>query len=166
MAGVNIVYITQTAADGTETQAVQQIELSYDDPSARSVVDLNGERRVDVSGTEQNAVLVNLADNTVDPVSLVSGVTATTLTNQQATDASGNSVTSLLSITLDVTKTSGDQTVTWSYAFDRDGASLDTPPSSFAPISFKPTPAPAAVQMLQEKMEGSQTFQALKSFDL
>ena len=49
VAGVNIVYVTQTADDGTTSQAIQQIELSYDDSTSVSVVDLNGERRVDVA---------------------------------------------------------------------------------------------------------------------
>ena len=164
VAGVNIVYNTQTADDGTTTQTVQQIELSYDDSSSVSVVDLNGERRVDVSGDAQTAVLNNLSDNTVDPVTLAAGASGTTLTYQQITDGSGNSVQSLLSITLTVTDDAGNQTT---LTFDRDGAALDTSSSPTDPQSaaraVQPTPAPAAVQTLQQKMEGSETFRALKS---
>jgi hypothetical protein len=161
VAGVKIDYVTSTAADGTTTQTIQQIELSYEDPSALSVVDLNGERRVDVSGNAQNASLINLADTTVDPVSLAAGVTATTLSYQQGTDDSGNATQSLSSVALSVTDDSGNQST---LTFDRDGNSLDSQ-SQFRAQSrpLAPQPPAAALQTLQQKFEGSETFRALKS---
>ena len=162
VAGVNIDYVTTTADDGTTTQAIQQIELSYDDSTAVSVVDLNGERRVDLSGDAQNAVLNNLSDTTVDPVFLAAGASGTTLTYQQSTDDSGNTVQSLLSIALTVTDADGNQTT---QTFDRDGAALDSSSfqSSTRVVKPMPTQAPAAIQTLQQKMDGSETFRALKS---
>ena len=162
VAGVNIIYGTQTADDGTETQVIQQIELSYDDSSSVSIVDLNGERRVDLSGEAQTAVLSNLSDSTVDPLFLDSGATGVTMNYQQTSDESGAGVRSLQSITLVLTDASGNQTTE---TFDPDGSSLDAPPSpAQAPAkSFQPTSAPAAVQTLQQKFNGSESFRALKS---
>jgi hypothetical protein len=164
---VNIDYVTQTADDGTETKAIQQIELSYDDSSSVSIVDLNGERRVDLSGGAQNAILNNLKDSTVNPVFLANGASAATMTYELLTDANGNSVQSLLTIALTIPDDSGNQTT---LTFDRDGASLNTPaqfpdtpfPES-RPLAPRPTPAPEAVKTLQQKMDGSETFRALKS---
>jgi hypothetical protein len=86
-------------------------------------------------------------------------VTATTLTYQQSTDASGNAVQSLLSIALTVTDDSGNPAT---LTFDRDGNSLDASSQSAARV-VQPTPAPAMIQTLQQKMDGSETFRALKS---
>jgi hypothetical protein len=159
VAGVKFDYVTSTADDGTTTQTISQIELSYDDPSALSVADFNGERRVDVAGDAKNADLVNLADSTVDPVSLAAGVTATTL--NYGTDDAG--AQSLQSIALTVTDDSGNQTT---LTFNRDGASLDAASAQKTRV-FKAMPSAAAeqsqLQTLQQKMEGSETFRALKA---
>ncbi len=161
VAGVKFDYVT---ADGIPTQSIQQIELSYDDPGALSVVDLNGERRVDVSGDAKEASLINLADDTAGPVSLAFGVTATSLAYQETTDASGNSALSLQSILLTVTDDSGNQST---QTFDRDGNSLDnsTPfQSQSRPLASKaPASAPSAAQALDRKFQGSETFKALKA---
>jgi len=50
VSGVNITYVT---ANGISTKSILQIELSYDDSTSVSIVDLNGERRVDVAGTRR-----------------------------------------------------------------------------------------------------------------
>ncbi len=155
VAGVKFDYVT---ADGVATQAIQQIELSYDDPNALSTVDVNGQRRVDVSGDAQTASLINLADNTVDPVTLASGASAVSLTYQTTTDDSGGSTLSLQSIALTATDDQGNQTT---LTFDQDGNSLDS--SSQSAPQTAPTPAPEAVQSLQQKFSGSETFRALKS---
>ena len=172
VAGVNIIYLTSTADDGTETKAIQQIELSYDDSSSVSIVDLNGERRLDISDDAKNAILNNLGDSTVDPVFLTAGATGATLNYMQVTDENGAPLQSLLSITVTVADDSGNESTV---SFDRDGAALDTssptpegpdappdvPPSTAR--ALPPTPAPAAIKTLQQKMEGSETFRALKA---
>ncbi len=128
-------------------------------------MDLNGERRVDVSGDDQSAVLYNLSDSTVDPVFLAAGASGTTLAYQPSTDDSGNTVSSLLSIALTITDDEGNQNT---LTFDRDGNSLDTPSSQSTTRVVRPMPAsvpsaPSAVQTLQQKMQGSETFRALKA---
>ena len=158
VAGVKIDNVTQTAADGTETQAAQQIELSYDDSTSVSIVDVNGQRRVDVSGDAKSAVLNNLTDSTVDPVSLASGVTDTAMTYGPLQDSTGKTVTTLTSIALTVT-VDADHVTT--LTFDRNGKSLDAPPADeAATISESSQNAP---QALQQKFEGSETFRALKA---
>jgi hypothetical protein len=153
VAGVKFDYVT---ADGAAAQSVSQIELSYDGGGAASVVDLNGERRVDVSGDTQSASLVNLADSTVNPVSLADGVTATTLT--YGTDDAG--AQSLQSIVLTVTDGAGNPST---LTFDRDGASLNA--SAQRGRFVMPTAAAeqSKLQTLQQKLEGSDTFRALKA---
>jgi hypothetical protein len=123
VAGVKFDYVT---ANGIATQSIQQIELSYDAPSALSVV------------------------------SLASGASAPSLSYTTITDDSGNSSLSLQSVAITVTDGSGLQTT---LTFDRDGNSLNTPAQS----SAAPTPAPSAIQTLQDKFQGSATFQSLKS---
>lgn len=156
VAGVKFDYVT---ANGIATQSIQQIELSYDDPSALSVVDVNGERRVDISGDALTASLINLADNTVSPVSLASGASAPSLTYQTITDDSGNSSLSLQSITLTVTVTDGSGLQT-ELTFDPDGNSLNTPaqaPSPDAPAAPQSAPAP------QSLLQRSGAFQSLQN---
>jgi hypothetical protein len=157
VAGVKFDYVT---ANGITTKAIQQIELSYDDPSALSTVDINGQRRVDVSGDAQTASLINLADNTVDPVTLASGVSATALSYQTITDDSGNSSLSLQSITLTTTDGQGNQT---SLTFDQDGNSLNGSLNNAPQSGFTPTPGTDAAKTLDDKFDGSSTFKALKS---
>jgi hypothetical protein len=158
VAGVKFDYVT---ADGVATQSIQQIELSYDDPAALSVVDINGERRVDISGDALNASLINLLDSTVSPVTLASGASAPALSYATITDDSGNSSLSLQSIAITVTDGSGLQTT---LTFDRDGNSLNTPAqSSTGAPPAAPTPAPSAIQSLQNRFQGSAAFQSLKS---
>jgi hypothetical protein len=168
VAGVEFVYDTQTGDDGSTTQTIRQIKLTYDDPSASSVVDLNGQRRLDVAEDAQNATLVNLADSSVDPMPLASGVTDVTFINQQSQDDSGNTTTSLQMIVLATTDADGN---TVALTYDQDGASIGAPsgPPAEGPTdpstsrAVPPTPAPAAIETLQKKFDGSETFRALKS---
>jgi hypothetical protein len=158
VAGVNIDYVTTTNPDGTTTQAIEQIELSYDDATALTVVDINGQRRVDTSGDATSAAqslsLINLVDSTVDPVSLASGLTAssTVMSYQQTTDANGNSVQTLSSIALTVTDGSGNQST---LTFDQDGNATQTLQVVPPPVA----PAPPAPQMLLQRSGAFQSLQ-------
>ena len=161
VAGVKIDYVTQTAGDGTETKTIQQIELTYDDSSSFSVVDFNGKRRVDVSGDAMNATLTNLVDNTIDPVDLGPGVSSVNMYYEPATRGTGQV---LQSIVLNVTDDSGNPAT---LTCDRNGAWLNppAPDPSAAPSATRaapPTTDAQAVQSLQQKMRGSETFRALK----
>jgi hypothetical protein len=154
VAGVKFDYAA--SVDGSSTPAVQQIELTYDDPSALSVVDINGERRVDVIGSSQTATLIDLTTTTANSVELATGVTAAAMTYQQTLDISGNTVQRLASIVLTVTNGSGTSTLT----FDRGGLLLNAP-SQLPQVSA--APQPPAAQMLLQKFQGSDAFQTLKS---
>jgi hypothetical protein len=155
VAGAKFDYVA--SADGA-SQAVAQVELSYDDPSALSVTDVNGQRRVDVTGGA--ASLTNLQDNTVNPVSLASGVRAVAFNYADATNQS------IQSVVLTATDDSGNTTL---LTFDGDGNSLDQAPdqsdSGSSARAFMPTPAAAAAQAQtqQQKVEESETFRALKN---
>jgi hypothetical protein len=153
VAGVKFDYLA--SAGGSAVQAIQQIGLSYDDPSASSVVDVNGERRVDVSGSAQAATLIDLTTTTANSQPLATGVTATAMIYRQTEDVSGNAIQRLMSIELTVTNASGSSMVT----FDRDGVPSDVPAQ--APQA---APAPQAqMQTMQQKLQGSETFRALQS---
>jgi hypothetical protein len=161
-------YTTQTNDDGSTTQLLQQVTLSYDDPAATSTIDPNGERKVDVNGDAQNAYLYNLADNTVDPVFLAAGVNGVTMIDVASQDASGESVQSLVQIVVATTDGDGNPA---SLTFDRDGAAASAGSASFSPMSLRRPAAakrttlttPSAVKALRQKLTGSEAFRALSS---
>ncbi|MDE2143907.1 MAG: hypothetical protein KGL74_09760 [Elusimicrobia bacterium] len=75
--------------DGTPIQVLRQVGLTFDDASKSAVADLNGEREIVVSGDARSAVLYNLKDDAVDPVSLADNETGVILFNEGRTGADG-----------------------------------------------------------------------------
>jgi len=165
VAGAEFVNAAQVAPDGSTVETLGQIRLTYDDPASFSVVDPNGERKVDVSGDDKAATLSNLVDDSVDPLPLFVGVTGVTMNGQQIQDASGETIQKLQSITVNATDDAGNQT---SITFDRDGAPALAGAARALPMSFvRPAPEQAkeAVQVraIQRRSTGSAAFQALQS---
>jgi len=159
------VYDDKTAADGTQTQVIRQIELTYADDADKLVVaDLNGEREIQLSGDPRAAYLYNLKDDTIDPVFLANRPTGVSLINEQRQDASGAVRTRLKLVFVTATDDNGvDQTL----MFDRNGAPINAPDDpapqagqSADPASFRS--GAGATQRMLEKAHGSPTLRALR----
>jgi len=165
-------YDDATAADGTPTQVLRQITLSFTDGTTTAVVDPNGEREITLPG-DGTAVLSNLDDSTVDQVTLSASAASILLINQPGQDAYGENEQILQQIV--VTQTDGS-TVT----FDWNGTQVDSTDApapapddsgNATPIAFRKGAAPATsaasaaqVQTMQQKVMKSPAFQALQNF--
>jgi hypothetical protein len=140
------------ASDGA---TLQQINLAFSDGVTTAVVDPNGEREVQLPG-DGTAVLSNLDDATVSPVTLSQEASSVSLVDQPGQDASGENEQVLAQIL--VAQQDGSTA-----AFDRDGNPADSSLALKAsPASFRRTPAQTS-QTLQQRMQASAAFRALQS---
>jgi hypothetical protein len=149
--GVSTVqFAYSTAADGT-TQVLQQINLSFSDGVTTAVVDPNGEREVQLPG-DGTAVLNNLDDSTVSPVTLSQIASSVTLVDQPGQDSAGENEQVLQQI---VVNQQDGTTAT----FDQDGNSAD----GSLQLNASPTALrqPAA-QTVSQHMQNSAAFRALQ----
>jgi hypothetical protein len=146
------VYDDKHEADGTTTQVVRQIELDYDDPRTAAVADVNGERKIVISGTERSADLYDLEDENAAPRYLASGVSEIKLVNGESADEAGNIARSLRMMIVTAKDDAGVDSL---LLFDRDGA----PYGAAAP----PQPEAASAPSPTERMHGSAAFNTLDS---
>ena len=138
------VYDDKHEADGTTTQVIRQIELDYVDPLIAAVADVNGERKIMISGAERSADLYNLNDANSTPQYLASGVSEIKLVNGESTNAAGVTVRALKLVIVTAKDDSGGDTL---LLFNREGAPYD---AAAAPPAPTPSVAPSAVERLQK----------------
>lgn len=141
------VYDDQHEADGTTTQVIRQIELDYEDAQTAAVADVNGERKIVITGTERSADLYDLEDEGSTPVYLASGVSEVKLVNGETTDEAGETERSLK---LMIVTAKNDAGVDSLLLFDRDGSAYAPQPAPNNATTGGPTPSrSAAFDMLQ-----------------
>ena len=136
---------------GADGSTLAQINLTFTDGLTTAVVGPNGEREVTLPG-DGTAVLTNLDDNTVSPVTLSQQASTVQLIDMPGQDASGESEQLISQIV--VVQQDGT-----SATFDQDG--------NGAGNSFSASPAslrrPAQqVQTMQQHMLNSAAFKALQ----
>ena len=148
------VYDDKHEADGSTTQVIRQIELTYVDPRIAAVADVNGERKIVITGAERSADLYNLNDANAAPTYLASGVSEIKLVNSETTDASGETVRSLRLMIVTAKDASGADSLS---LFNRDGAPYDT---------AAPATLPARADSAVERMSRSSAFNMLQSGQL
>lgn len=145
------VYDDKHEADGSTTQVIRQIELDYDDPQTAAVADVNGERKIVITGAERSADLYDLEDENAAPVYLASGVSEIKLVNGETTDASGETSRSLKLMIVTARTDAGVDSL---LLFDRDGSAYD---------ASGPAPAPSAAPTAVERLQKSPAFNMLQS---
>ena len=146
--------------DGLPTQVLRQIELTFEDPSKSAVADPSGEREVVVSGDVHSADLLNLKDDTIEPVRLTNNETGVTLFNESKKGTDGTIRPSLLLIIVTAKNeaTGVDDTLT----FDRNGAPY-APRAEADPSLPQSVRAEAAAKRLEKNVQASPTLRALSS---
>ena len=154
VASAKFVYDDKMGDDGTPTQAIRQIALTFDDADKTAVADLNGERSVQVSEEARSAYLYNLKDDSLDPVFLADNTTGVSLINEERQDDSGEARTRLKLV---VVTARNDVGLENTLMFDRNGAPYD---SSAEQPEDRPEP-PAQTQLMQQKVQASPTLRAL-----
>lgn len=152
------VYDDKHEADGTTTQVIRQIELDYVDPTIAAIADVNGERKITISGAERSADLYNLTDDTKAPQYLASGVSEIKLVNSESTNAAGETVRALKLVIVTAKDDAGADSL---LLFNRDGGVYD-PSATPAPPEGTQPPAPSPV----ERMKSSAALNSLMSGNL
>jgi len=140
-----------TAADGT-TIVPLQINLTFSDGVTTAVADPNGEREVSLPG-DGTAVLYNLDDSTVSPVTLSQQASSVSLIDQAGQDSAGENEQLLVQIVV----AQQDGTTA---AFDEDGNSAGNSFSA-SPTSLR-QPA-AQIQSMQQHVRSSGVLKALQN---
>jgi hypothetical protein len=157
------VYDDKTAADGTVTQELRQIELAFDEDGKSAVADVNGEREVVIEGGARTASLYNLKDDTIDPVFLADGATGVNLINEDKQDASGDAVPTLKVIAVSAADENGVEST---LMFNRNGApydsSADQPVDQPADEPVPPSTVEQQTLRLQQRMQSSPALRALR----
>ena len=161
VASVKFVY-DEKIEDGATTQVVRQIELTFEDPKLSAVADINGERKIVISGDEKSADLHNLKDAAVEPKWLASGVSNIKLVNSETLDGSGETVRSLKEVLVGTKDADGADTI---LTFDRDGKSADAAEPAPTPAPEPVTP-PTPAESPAQRMQKSSAFKALTSGQL
>ncbi|MDE2490172.1 MAG: hypothetical protein KGM24_04950 [Elusimicrobia bacterium] len=151
-------YADGTAADGSATKVLRQLDLSFDDPSVFAAVDPNGERKVQVEGIARDATLYDLADPAVAPSFLASAVSGITMFDQQSQDASGETVQRLTMLSLAATDALGRPV---SLLFGPDGTSFGSSTRTFAPDAQRS--AAPQIRTLERRSERNPALKALKA---
>jgi len=144
------VYDDKHEADGTTTQVIRQIELDFEDDSMAAIADMNGERKILITGTERSADLYNLEDENSTPVYLASNVSEIKLVNGEARDAAGESERSLKLMIVTAKNAAGVDSL---LLFNREGAPYDA--EAPAPLEAPSSPV--------ERLQKSAAFNMLQS---
>jgi hypothetical protein len=149
--GVSSAQFTYTTASDGTTQVLQQIDLSFTDGTTTAVADPNGQVLVTLPG-DGTAVLTDLQDSSVDPVTLSQQAASVTMVDQDA-QVSGEDE----QVVQQIVVTQQDGTTA---AFDPAGNAAN---DSLLSVR-KPAPQPAQqVQTLQQRMQASPAFRALQN---
>ena len=140
--------------EGDEPSAsLRQIELQFADTERRAVVDVNGERRIVISGPDREAMFSSLEDDSIPNVLLGQNVIEIMLYNDDAGQLKEIEVAM-----------QNDDEITRDY-FTRDG--LPSPaPTSPEQLPENPVPFPCTrncSEDLSAKFKSSPAFQLLKS---
>lgn len=146
------VYDDKHEADGTTTQVIRQIELDFEDPKTAAVADLNGERKIVISGEERSADLYNLDDEEAAPAYLASGVGEIKLVNAETANEAGEIERALKLVIVSAKDDAGVDTL---LLFNRDGAPYDAAAPQPGEAPSAPSPA--------ERMQQSPAFNELTS---
>jgi len=117
-AGVKTAKFAYEEKTGTG-QVVRQIELAFEDPATKAVIDPQGERKVIVSGEEREAVVYNLRSDEDPGAVLATGVVEVRFITENKKDSSGRNVQRLKWISLSRRDAAGNESVE---LFDGDGA--------------------------------------------
>ena len=114
---VKFVYDDKLGPDGSKIQTLRQIELTFTGSAELVVVDVNGERKVQVSTDGNDAYLHNLEDDKVEPLFLASGVTEVKFISERQ-NAGEEVVQKLKMIMISAKDADGNEST---LLFDRDG---------------------------------------------
>ena len=148
--GFNVRFVKE---EDEPSALLRQIELEFADTERRAIVDINGERRIVISGPDREAMFSSLEDDSVPNVLLGKDVVEIVLYNDDDSQLKE----------IEVVMQDGDD-VTRDY-FTRDG--LPTPePSPEQPLPENPVPFPCVKNCpedVSKKLNASPAFQILKS---
>ncbi|MBI3288526.1 MAG: hypothetical protein HYZ74_03300 [Elusimicrobia bacterium] len=170
------VYDDKHEADGSTTQVLRQIELTFDNPKVKASVDLEGERKVVVAGDDRVAYLYDLKNEDVEEKFLASRVSEIKLVNSESTDASGNVTRKLKLVLVTAEDSEGVDSL---FLFNRDGGPYESAPAAEVPEEVAPGAIPEAPSVpdaptapdaprasAAERMHQSAAFQTLMSGQL